>query len=58
MVTNTDQEVWNFSIQIGDRPGWKKPVLNITREDGTAAAIQLSKKEADELKGLGVSVEG
>lgn len=47
-----------FTIQIGDKPGWKKPVLNVMREDGTSVAVSLLRREADELKELGVGVEG
>lgn len=45
-------------IQVGDKPGWKSPVLNIIREDGTSMSVPITRKEAEELKDLGVSVEG
>jgi len=47
-----------FTIQIGDKPGWDKPVLNVMRDDGTSVAVSLLRREANELKELGVGVEG
>jgi len=51
--------VENFHIQVGDKPGWKKPVLNIiSNDDGSVASIPLSRKKADELIAFGIGTEG
>lgn len=44
-------------IQIGDKPGWEKPVLNVM-VGGDSISIPITKKIADKLKEMGVSVEG
>ena len=49
----------DFHIQIGDEPGWQKPVLNIiSNNDGSVVSIPLSRKNADELIAFGIGTEG
>ena len=51
-------EDMDFTIQVGDKPAWPKPVLNVMREDGTSTSVNITRKEAKELVDLGVGVEG
>lgn len=48
----------NAYIQIGDKPGWKKPVLNIIFED-EAVSIPITQKVKKQLLKTGkIAVEG
>jgi len=46
-------------IQIGDKPGWKRPVLNLVdMKSGEVISTRISRKTAEWLKSRGMTSEG
>jgi hypothetical protein len=45
-------------MQIGDKPGWEKPHLNVHYDDGTAKCLPISRQVAEVLMQAGMGSEG
>jgi hypothetical protein len=47
----------NTVIQIGDKPGWQKPVINLIYK-GEVFSFRITRKMAKQLQNLGMATEG